>query len=590
MKLLGLRANKGGFHPVTFRPDGVSLVVGVRTDTTRAARSKTYNGVGKSLLTYLIDFCLGAKNNKQLARHLPDWVFSLEFLLDGECHCVERSCANQNVVILDGEERRLTSLCKWLEERAFGDLAGVKHLSWRSLVSLFNRQGKPGYLRFDQTHHREQPYTQLIRNSFLLGLDLQLAQNKYELRQQSRKLKALKDSFESDPVLREYFTGNREVNLDLRDLEEEITQLESSLRDFRVAENYEEIERESQETKRRWRELRNEKHVLEQALQQIAHSVREHPDVAASEVAEVYAAAARRLPDLVLRQLHEVERFHRDLLSARRKRLNQERHTLETRLRQLDPELHRLEKLKDQHLQFLREHGAFAEYLVLSDRLADRKHQAQKLHDYRALSSEYGRRMQQTKLRMAEETVKASQYLEDSRTIVDENSERFRTLARRLYPGVPCGLVVRNNEKENELRFDIEAKIHADASDGINECKVFCFDVTLLIARHNHRMNFLVHDSRLFSDMDPRQRAEVFRIAAEYTAHGGLQYIATLNQDLIEGMRSELTEEEFDKLVTQNVVLELTDESAATKLLGIEIDLDYDKVAGAGEEAYVAET
>jgi len=84
---------------------------------------------------------------------------------------------------------------------------------------------------------------------------------------------------------------------------------------------------------------------------------------------------------------------------------------------------------------------------------------------------------------------------------------------------------------DNQLRFDIEARIQDDASDGINEARIFCFDMTVLTGRHNHHAEFLFHDSRLFSNMDPRQRATLFKIAYEYAQKENTQYIATVNED-----------------------------------------------------------
>jgi len=101
----------------------------------------------------------------------------------------------------------------------------------------------------------------------------------------------------------------------------------------------------------------------------------------------------------------------------------------------------------------------------------------------------------------------------------------------------------------------------------------------------NHAMRFLAHDNRLFPNIDPRQRAEVFRIAAESGIKFDFQYIATINETDLEAMRSEMTDDdEFETLFAQNTVLELTDESAAGKLLGISLDLSYLKTRPKEEE------
>lgn len=157
---------------------------------------------------------------------------------------------------------------------------------------------------------------------------------------------------------------------------------------------------------------------------------------------------------------------------------------------------------------------------------------------------------------------------------MDEINAVFKGLSRRLYPDSPAGLTLRNNDGENQVRFNFEVRIENDASDGINEARIFCYDLTLLTAGRNHHMDFVVHDSRRFSDMDPRQRAETFRIARDITARRGCQYIATFNEDQIAGMDDYLTDEERD-MIAGSTVLALGDRAAEEKLLGVQVDMHY---------------
>jgi uncharacterized protein YydD (DUF2326 family) len=76
--------------------------------------------------------------------------------------------------------------------------------------------------------------------------------------------------------------------------------------------------------------------------------------------------------------------------------------------------------------------------------------------------------------------------------------------------------------------------------------------------------------------MDVRQRAMLFRIANEVAQQRGFQYIASLNPDFISGMESEFDEGEFEQIITNNVVLELRDDSPMGKLLGIQVDMHYE--------------
>jgi uncharacterized protein YydD (DUF2326 family) len=83
----------------------------------------------------------------------------------------------------------------------------------------------------------------------------------------------------------------------------------------------------------------------------------------------------------------------------------------------------------------------------------------------------------------------------------------------------------------------------------------------------------VLHDSRIFDGIDPRQTKELFKIADDLFTNSDYQYIATVNQNQLEEIKSLMSENEYTKIVTDNIILTLTDESDAGKLLGIRVDL-----------------
>ena len=141
MRLLKLSANKSSFRTVEFKPVGLSFVVGQKkvSDDLPRNRTKTYNGVGKSLMLELIHYCLGSNGNDAFKRHLADWVFSLEVDADHKSHLISRSAGRPREITLDGEEISLKHLREWLNARCFETHSQVKGVSFRSLISPFVR-------------------------------------------------------------------------------------------------------------------------------------------------------------------------------------------------------------------------------------------------------------------------------------------------------------------------------------------------------------------------------------------------------------------------------------------------------------------
>ena len=121
----------------------------------------------------------------------------------------------------------------------------------------------------------------------------------------------------------------------------------------------------------------------------------------------------------------------------------------------------------------------------------------------------------------------------------------------------------------------IEAKIQDDKGDAVSEVKIFCFDWTILEAKHNHKVDFLFHDSRILDGVDTRQVATMLRLASKECHQNGFQYIISANHNNLESLKMEMTEDEFDDIILSNQILELNDLSNEGKLLGIQVDLDY---------------
>ncbi len=57
----------------------------------------------------------------------------------------------------------------------------------------------------------------------------------------------------------------------------------------------------------------------------------------------------------------------------------------------------------------------------------------------------------------------------------------------------------------------------------------------------------------------------------------GKQYILSLNQNQLDEVKKYLTETEYQTIIEQNICLELKDDSPEDKLLGLQVDMDYNK-------------
>ena len=191
------------------------------------------------------------------------------------------------------------------------------------------------------------------------------------------------------------------------------------------------------------------------------------------------------------------------------------------------------------------------------------------------LINKYKERESEIKLVMAEDNLVTEQYLQaEKKEHLANLMDSYRKLTGRFYDDKKGGISVVNNDGKNKLRYKIDVRIQDDASDGINEVRIFCFDLLLLLSQINHNVKFIFHDSRLFADMDTHQRYSALNIASEIE-NEDFQYIASMNQDTLDILKEERSEKEYKNIIEKNTVLELNGDSPEGRLLGIHLDLDY---------------
>jgi len=577
MRLIALSANQPSFKSIAFNRTGLTLVVGRHRAAKKTDLKKTYNGVGKSLIVALVSYCLGSNKNEQFDTHLPRWAFTLAFEHDEKLHRVTRTTGEAKL-LFDDEEISLSKYKERLDELGIFSMPieGIPYLTFRSVLSFFLRPKNGSYIRYDRPQPEWKEYQSVLCQSFLLGLDYHRAVQKHDQKKRLDEQLGLADRYKKDKELREFYLGEKNAEVELLELETEIRQLEDDLTAFRVAENYAERQQKADGLHHQLFELANEIVIHKNLFADLKLALKVKPDVSPAQVIDVYREASVALPALVVKRLEDVQTFHRRLHENRSQRLNKEIAATEQKIGELTQRSERLRMELDAELQFLNAHRALDEYAANNAHLSDLRGRERRIKDYLQLVSQYTEEAQKVRAEMAQATVEANQHIRSTRPHLDLLMEKFREYSKELYGSVPAGLTVKNNDGENQCRYDIEAHIQNDAADGINQGKIFCYDFLLLSLRQRHNMEFLFHDNRLYADMDKHQRYSLFRLADRVSREMDIQYIATVNEDVIDSIR-EIAENDFQRLFVDPVVLELTDEPGGSgKLLGIQIDMKYD--------------
>ncbi|NLP13172.1 MAG: DUF2326 domain-containing protein [Clostridium sp.] len=576
MRLIRVYSNMESFKEVKFNKAGLSFIAAKQKNPEITKKGQTYNGVGKSLLVRIIHFCLGAnkRDYKGFCDKLPEWEFYLEFEIKNTMYTAKRSTDNPDRIFLNGENLSVDKFNKKMGELCFNIPEDISCLSFRSLIPFFIRPKRESYVSYNKPGKVHRDYQLFLYNAFLLGLDVFLMQKKQEIKKEKDRINELENNFKKDSLLRDFFTGNKDVALTLIDLDEQIKKLDESLKNFKVADDYYDVQIEADKIERELFDLNNEIIMLQNNIKSIDGGLNINPDINKDDIKKIYEEASIYFPESVTKKLDELNEFYEKLIINRKKRLLEQRNRLDSEIKNKEEKTKLLKKELDGLMQYLGEHQALDVFVSLSNKSAELKSKRNSLKKYQDLQREYKekeRNADKDLISLAETTEK---YLKQIEPEISKLINYFRFLAKKFYPNTVAGLKITANDGDNQLLFDIDAKIESDTSDGINNVKIFCYDLTILFKGCNHNIDFIFHDSRLFDGIDERQKADMFKIAYEEFSKSGKQYIATVNQNQIDEIRRLMTQEDFKNIIVDNTILTLTDESDAGKLLGIRVDID----------------
>jgi len=572
MQLISLESNKPSFNTVKFNPKGLTLIIGKSTSTDK---NNTYNGVGKSLLLQIINFCLGSNKISAFEQYLSGWEFTLSFKVGGKTFTANRAAEKQNKIYLNDKEFGQTAFNAEMERMLVDIPEDSPYLTFRTVLSRFYRTGRGSYVSTLATA-KEQPFSSLVNNAFLLELDLDYVYQKRDTRKRYQELEKFEKSFKKDPVIREYYTGDLDVEFEISRLSQDVNKLESDIKNYNVAENYAAIQAEADRMAEQLSQMKNRLYYLSTSIKNIKHSMSLYQDMDLEKVYSLYGEITELFKEGTLQTLENVTEFHKSIHTKRSERLAKELKKLSATHLEEEKSKSELQKAFDEKMKLLAKSRALDFFAAINAQLTELKSKLSKLQDYKNISAHSKKEMAEALKELSSQEVTSIDYLEAYKEQEYDVYQGFSNLANEFYPEVPAGISVQNNEGNNQERFKISVKIQNDASDGINEVKIFCYDLNNLINSSVHHFQSIFHDSRMFSDIDPRQRAILLQQAHTLTKASGMQYIATMNEDQLLTLKEVLPIAEYNE-ITDTIELELKDDSPESKLLGVQIDMQYEK-------------
>lgn len=536
MKLIQLSSSDIRFKPINFE-DGLNIVVGQKI--LKNDKKKTSNGIGKSLSLICIDYLLGkgtqSKEIKKLKALLEkeQIILSLIFEHNGVTYNIKKS--HNKAWLDDVLYEKDSDYIKFLNTL-------VRDYSFRNIFSRFFRTDKSSYNEAIKQVSSEKSYDNNLINSYLLGLNLEFLAKKKLLKEKSDRLKVLIKELNE---LQKSIDKEKEI-----EFEEKLTKIEKDLATFEIAEDFNQLKDEADILTSEIQKIRNKIAYFNREIRNknLIISSNNQLDIDVDKIANMYEEAKFFLGEDTLAHINAVKDFHETLFNNRKKKalLDIERYEKDIKILNDD------EKLKDKRrseiFKYLENKGALEEYHSLNiekDRLKTYLEEIQR--NQKSLKS--------FKKEQADIKIEIDQFKRELIELEDKIKDRieflkkaFREISEEHYEDKPGLLDIEiNDDFKTDRLYNIEPIIKGDSSDGINEMKIFVYD--MLIYKLNPDLIGLIgHDNRLFDMVDERQIAKAFT----YVNNNLKQYICSISDTKFEEAQKHC-EIDLNKFVRRNL-------------------------------------
>lgn len=573
MKLLSVKANFDGFHPIHFNR-GASFFLANREK--EATRKDSRNGLGKSTAISIIDFCLGGQISRELEGTVGrGWTFTLTLeTRTGATVEVSRSPDDSGSLLVGGERARagirdpkvnddqplsvgVHAWTRWLQTQSF-PARGIDSAvpTWRSLIRHFIRFHKDAFIDPFRTVKSPGAEQLQIENAYFLGLDWGIPREWASLRADRLKL----DALEVEGVSLDDKIASLESRL--AKAKSRLSTLDDELGDFSIVPEYRAMERDANHLAAGIKALTNEIMSGQQLMSLYETKLRAETATGEARVTDLYEEAGVVLGDAVIRSLEEASAFYLQVSANRRNYLQDEISRLTTDLEQKEQRRTELGSKQAEVLQVLRSGGALEDFAELQKRFAAAQSEVSACEIELEELGRVGARQAKLKSDETALAVRTRRDLTERFNRRESILDRFAQILESLYGG-EANLKVYLGQGRSGLQ--LKSQLPKGGSDGIDNMAIFAYNIAVseAFAKEGIGPGFLIHDSPMFADVDERQFAQALEIAISSSEEFGYQYIAALNSDKVPW--ADLTSQDG---IRSNTVLSLSDADPAGSLFG----------------------
>lgn len=562
MKLLQLTSDNPNFKTLNFETT-LNIVAGLQLTE---EEKKTINSIGKSLTLTLVALMFGGKldtknpKEKKLKDFLSTYgMFYLYFKHNGQNYEIKKDFSKPAFYI---DDKKITQTDYTTElNKIFMDKGS--DLSFRQVFNSFARRFGGDYYSspIRQQGMPLSDYSQRLNNLKLLDIDTSLVKENFKIRDKLSKLE------KAEEFIKEYSDALDKVNL--KDLKDDYKLLLEDKKNFVIAQNYDAIKIEADKLTEELNELRNYMQNIRNSLQKKEKNLlsTENIDIDPNEIESLYKEAKFFFDAKIKKRLDEAQNFHNTLTFNRKNRIKMEIKELNIQKEKLNEKIESLSTKRDEKLILLDSSGALEEYHAIEEKIKLLYQEIEKLTKYEKLLSEFTIDKSELDVQSSVIKQKSILFLEKEKGYLENLEDDFRSIVKKFYDNHGGTLKIKEAKKAKYL-YDIFIDIDGDGGQSVGNVGIFCYDV-FLYQKNKNILNFMAHDGCIFSEMDGRQKAMIFKTVIELIKKNDLQYFINIGEDSLEMVLKQdiLTDEEKD-FIKKHIILELYDKEPKHRLFG----------------------
>lgn len=542
-------------HSIDFQ-EGFNFIFCIKVNETDSRDS--LNGVGKSSICDLIDFCLLSEFNTKNTRlykekqRLENYTIVLEFEVESQVYIIKRKVSEEEGSLITfgliGEEKtfEMKEAKKVLFKLIFNNASylGILKETWfRALLSFFMKihtkknlkdefSDPINFLTEHNTVHQLLPY-----HFFLLGFDNTLLYENVKIQENASERQKTINTVKK-MIERNYNLNIQNIDNQLSKLKNEAKKIKTAVESFKLAEQHKDIELKLNELTSKIKALSEQNYwnTKKVASYKESYELKDTvSDVKIRNIENLYVELNHIFKDKITKSLKEAVEFRKRIAQSREEFLKEEIQELETSIRENAEIINRVDNERQKLFGFLKAKEAFNDLSEAFYLLGEKEKEISDMEGKILLFKDLQKQKAEFDVRDAQLKSDIIDYINNISNDIETFEALFSEVYRAIYPSSKSsGFSIKPDYQNKKNKVDISISFDKDESKGWNKGRTLVYDIAIMINTIRKGINapkFLIHDG-IFDGMDKAHFVALYHYVQDLQSKGTkFQYIVTMIEE-----------------------------------------------------------